>query len=143
MNNEETKRKMRDAAESILHRENYISPVSLLLEIGILKKKDYEEWRMGRVSYLERVCGVNLNKMSLIMAELKRFAMERSLKASTTAYKKWGKGKKIDLRFSKSGDLRIEQVYRTHYINSHKDEVIDDNESIKKCGGVLLWIGKS
>jgi len=33
MNNEETKQKVRGAAESILHRENYISPVGLLLEI--------------------------------------------------------------------------------------------------------------
>jgi len=127
MNNEETKQKVRGAAESILHRENYISPVGLLLEIGILTKKDYEEWRMGRVLYLERVCGVNLNKMSLIMAELKDFATGRNLKASTTAYKKWGKGKKVDLKFSKSGDLRIEQAYRTHYVNSFKDKVIDNN----------------
>ena len=121
MNNEETKQKVRSAAENILQREDYISPIGLLLEIGVLTKRDYEEWRMGRVLYLERVCGVNLNKMSLIMAELKSFAAGRSLKPSTTVYKKWGKGKRVDLKFSKSGDLRIEQAYRTHYVNLVRD----------------------
>ena len=127
MNNEETKHKVRIAAESILHRDNYVSPIGLLLEIGVLTKKDYEDWRMGRVPYLERVCGVNLKKMSLIMAELKSFAVGRSLQPSTTAYKKWGKGNKVDLKFSKSGDLRIEMTYRTHYVNLAKGPGIDDN----------------
>ena len=127
MNNEETIQKVRIAAENILHRDKYVSPVGLLLEIGILTKKDYEEWRMGRVPYLERVCSVNLKKMSLIMAELKNYAVGRKLKPSTTAYKKWGKGNKVDLKFSKSGDSRIEMAYRTHYVNLVKVSGIDDN----------------
>ena len=45
------KQKVRSAAENILQREDYISPIGLLLEIGVLTKRDYEEWRMGRVLY--------------------------------------------------------------------------------------------
>jgi hypothetical protein len=39
-------------------------------------------------------------------------------KASFTAYKKWGKGNKVDLRFSKSGDANIEKFYSTHFVSS-------------------------
>lgn len=116
MNDEELKIKVRCGAVNILQRDNFVSPTNLLLEIGVLTKEDYEEWRMGKVSYLEKVCHVNLRKMSLIMAEIRRFAVERNLRSSMTAYKKWGKGVKSDLSFSKSGDIKIEQAYRTHYV---------------------------
>lgn len=116
MNDAELKKRVRSAADNIYNRDNFISPVGLLLEIGVLTKSDYERWRMGRVPYLEQVCNVNLRKLSLIMAELRYIAVERKLRPSTTAYKKWGKGIKGDLRFSKSGDPKIELAYKTHYI---------------------------
>ena len=34
--------------------------------IGVLPKQKYEDWRFGRVDYLERVCTVNLRKLSFI-----------------------------------------------------------------------------
>jgi len=40
----------------------------------------------------------------------------RDLEKSYTAYKSWGKGAKLSLRFSKSGTPHIEQAYATHFI---------------------------
>lgn len=119
MNNQELENKVHSAAEHILSKENYISSIGLLLQLGILKKEDYEEWRKGKIPYLEKVCHVNLNKLSTIMAELRHIARERNLKPSETAYKKWGKGVKIDLQFSKSGNPNIERAYRTHYVKTN------------------------
>lgn len=116
MSNQELKNKVRSAADHILSKDNYISPIGLLLQLGILKKEDYEEWRKGNVPYLEKVCHVNLNKLSTIMAELRYIARDRNLKPSETAYKKWGKGVKRDLQFSKSGNPNIERAYQTHYV---------------------------
>ena len=49
----------------------YISPVDVLIKMDILSVKDYENWRFGRVPYLERVCKTNLNKLSLIIKEIR------------------------------------------------------------------------
>ncbi|MBS3976851.1 MAG: hypothetical protein KGZ75_09045 [Syntrophomonadaceae bacterium] len=117
MNKEELKHKVHDIASGTLKEKVYISPVELLMKIGVLSAKDYEDWRFGRVPYLEKVCKTNLRKLSFIMKELRTYALEKHLKPSWTAYNQWGvKGKKIPLRFSKSGDAVIEEAYATHYI---------------------------
>lgn len=36
-------------------RRGYAAPVDVLMEVGVLPKQKYEDWRSGRVDYLERV----------------------------------------------------------------------------------------
>ncbi|WP_092470030.1 hypothetical protein [Desulfotruncus arcticus] len=117
MNNEKLRKKVRRTAAEILAAEIVISPVDLLMRMGMLSKKDYEDWRMGKIPYLERVCRANLSKLGTAMKELKKFARENNLKPSITVYTKWGKGKKTLLRFSKSNNPAIEKAYSTHYVN--------------------------
>lgn len=124
MNNEELISKVRFAAYNILKTKAFVAPVDILMAVGVLDTADYENWRMGRVDYLERVCKVNLNKLSLIMDELRNHAQNNGLKPSLTAYHKWGKGKKIPLRFSKSGGVRIEEMYSTHFVSSTKQKLL-------------------
>jgi hypothetical protein len=38
----------------------------VLIAMGVLSKEQYEDWRRGRVPYLERVCQINLGKLSTI-----------------------------------------------------------------------------
>ena len=121
MSNEELKHKVHSIVSSILKEKNYISPVDPLMKIGVLSAKDYEDWRFGRVPYLEKVCKTNLSKLSFIMKELRAYALANHLKPSWTAYKQWGvKGTKIPLRFCKSGDSGIEEAYSTHYVANTK-----------------------
>jgi hypothetical protein len=117
MNNAELKKKVIATASSILREKDYISPVDMLIGTGMLTIKDYENWRCGRVPYLEKVCQANLGKLSLVMKELRSYAQQNNLKPSWTAYDQWGtKGRKIRLRFSKSGDPQIEEAYATHFV---------------------------
>ena len=117
MNKEDIKHKVHSIVSSTLKEKIYISPVELLMKIGVLSAKDYEDWRFGRVLYLEKVCKINLRKLSFIMKELRTYALENHLKPSWTAYNQLGvKGEKIPLRFSKSGDTVIEEAYATHYV---------------------------
>jgi hypothetical protein len=116
MNREELKKKVRVTAGSLLYTKGYISPVDLLIAMEKLSPKNYEDWRMGRIPYLEKVCETNLSKLTSIMKELRSYAHENGLKSSLTVYQKWGKGNKIRLRFSKSGIPQIEEAYATHYI---------------------------
>lgn len=97
------------------------TPVQVLMDLGVLAAADYERWRFGKVDYLERVCTVNLRKLSFIMKQVRSYASKNSLKPSFTFYKQWGlKGKKpaTKLRFSKNGDEYVERTYATHYISS-------------------------
>lgn len=103
----------------------YAAPVDVLMDIGVLPKKKYEEWRYGKVSYLESVCTVNLRKLSFIMYQMRSHAKKTDLKPSFCCYKQWGVKKKngqgrkpvLPLRFSKSGNPEIEKSYATHFVD--------------------------
>jgi hypothetical protein len=127
MNNQQLKTKVVQSADTILYQKGFIAPVDLLIEVGALTKQNYEAWRNGKVSYLEAVCTMNLSKLSLIMKELRSFANIKKLNPSSTVYNRWGKGPKTKLRFSKSGNEKIEKQYTTHYVRkvSNKDKVKD------------------
>jgi hypothetical protein len=116
MNDGELIAKVNSAMYTLVKSKGYAAPVDILIEIGVLSKADYENWRFGKTDYLERVCKVNLKKLSSINEAIRSYATKQALKPSWTDYRKWGKGENRDLRFSKSGDENIERSYATHYI---------------------------
>ena len=128
MNNQELKKKVNSAMYTLIKENGIASPAEVLISVGVLSKEDYERWRRGEVDYLERVCKINLSKLSTINSEIRAFARKCDLKPSRTFYKKWksvkGKGSSnvnpAKLRFSKSGNENIEQQYSTHYISQRK-----------------------
>ena len=93
----------------------FAAPVDVLMDIGVLDKKKYNDWRHGRVPYLEAVCTVNLHKLSEIMKVVRAYAAANGLKPSFTDYRQVG-SKDRKLRFSKSGNPAIEKAYATHYV---------------------------
>ena len=107
---------------TLIKDKGVASPAEVLITIGALSKEDYERWRNGKVDYLERVCKINLRKLSFVNHEIRVYAQKNDLKPSWTAYNKWGKGDHIRLRFSKSGDDNIEKQYATHYVSHRKVE---------------------
>jgi len=134
MNNIELKHKVRSVASNILKERIYISPVDMLMKIGVLSVKDYENWRFGRVPYLEKVCKTNLSKLSFMMKELRTYARQNHLKPSWTAYNQWGvKGRKIPLHFSKSGAPSIEQAYATHFVLTAKGDISDECSKLESA----------
>ncbi len=117
MNNKELEKKITAIINSLIYEKGYICSVDVLLRLDYLAQKDYQDWRLGRVPYLEKVCKVNLKKLSLTNKIIRNFAKQRQLKSSWTGYNQWGKNKRI-LVFSKSGDLSIEKLYATHFIDT-------------------------
>ena len=114
--------KVHSAVYHLIKNKGVASPAEVLIAIGVLSKEDYENWRFGRVDYLERVCKTDLRKLSFVNHEIRVYARKYDLKPSWTAYNKWGKGDNIRLRFSKSGDENIEKLYATHYVSRQKAE---------------------
>ncbi len=125
MNNIELTKRVRSAMFLQCRKRGYAAPVDVLMDIGVLPKNKYEDWRFGRVPYLESVCTVNLHKLSFIMHQIRAYAKSRDLKPSFTCYKQWGTKKKngqghrsvIQLRFSKSKNPEIEKWYATHFVD--------------------------
>ena len=86
-----------------------------------MSKENYEKWRVGKVAYLERVCVMNLHKLTTVRTEIKTYARKHGLKGSWTMYKQWkSKGRVLPLRFSKYGLEHREREYATHYVSGAK-----------------------
>ncbi len=120
MNREELDRKVKQIVLSSLEKMGYISSIDLLLELGVLNKASHDQWRNGKVPYLERVCSGSLSQLSFINSLMRTYAQQLKLTPSPTVYQSWGKGAKRPLRFSKTGERRVEEQYATHYIDRNR-----------------------
>ena len=104
-----------------IRARGYTAPVDVLLDIGFLDTKKYQDWRNGRVPCLEAVCNTNLHKLSEVLTVMRKLAIQNGWKTSVTDYRQWGAKSRV-LRFSKSGNPVLEKLYATHYIGK-KDSV--------------------
>jgi hypothetical protein len=104
------------AAEAALARRKFVTAIDVLCGMGLLEVAKLDLWRKGQVEYLERVIQGSLARISRAMASFRRWAREKGLKPSETVYLRKTRGRKLPLRFSKSGDPAIEKNYRTHYV---------------------------
>lgn len=118
------------AATTLFREKGYISIIDVLMAMGKVSKQDYEEWRFGRVPYLEKVIGMNLAKINVVMRTIQRNSERGGLKPSKTVYRLWGKGPKKLLRFSKSGDPNIEAAYSTSFVKANKSILSPPKRSI-------------
>lgn len=140
MNDGELIAKVDSAMYHQCRNRGYAVPVDVLMDIGVLSKEKYEDWRFGRVTYLEAVCNVNLRKLSLIMHRMRVYAKQKNLKPLFCYYKRWGVKKKngqghkpvIPLRFSKSGDPDIEKWYATHWVNGVRIAELKESKTEQK-----------
>lgn len=104
------------AVDGILRRGNVVAPVDVLVGMDLLTRGNVEDWRRGRVPYLERVIQCNLTRLGRLLRILRFHAHDLNLKPSCTAYMRWGKGPKQRLRFTKTGDPKVEDAYATHLV---------------------------
>ena len=116
MDRRELEKKLHPITSELFSKKGYISLIDVFIGLGYLSKNDVDEWRMKRIPYLEKCIKINLSKISFISKTVIENCKNGNLRESYTAYKSWGKGKKVDLRFSKSGNTDIEKSYSTHFL---------------------------
>jgi hypothetical protein len=104
------------AVDAILRHGKVVTPVDVLVGMGLLMPEQLEDWRRGRVPYLERVIHCNLTRLSRLLRILRFHAHDLKLVPSVTVYKRWGKGPKQLLRFTKTGDPTLEEAYARHFV---------------------------
>jgi hypothetical protein len=99
------------AAGAAFAQRKVVTPIDVLVGVGWLQPSLLEEWRKGRVPYLEAVVTAGLGKISKAMKYFRDWAQHSGLKPTETVYRR----RSHRLRFSKSGDENIERAYRTHW----------------------------
>lgn len=115
-NDKRLERRVVAAAEAALAARRFVTAIDVLLGLGWLPASGVQAWRTGRIPYLEAAVTANLSKISKAMGYFRRWAQQRGLKPSETAYVRRSPGRPA-LRFSKSGKPSIERAYRTHWVS--------------------------
>lgn len=91
------------------------------MRLGWLPPSGVDGWRQGRIPSLETAVTASLGKISTAMQALRRWAQQRGLDPSETAYVARARDRR-PLRFSVSGDPAIERAYRTHWVSRQMSE---------------------
>lgn len=104
------------ATQQILAQGKVVTAIDVLVRMTLLAPECLEDWRRGRVPYLEKVVNGNLTQLSRLLRILRFHAHDLNLVPSITVYKRWGKGSKQRLRFSKTGDAKLEEAYARHFV---------------------------
>ena len=115
-------------ADAVLARQQFVSAVDVLIDLGWLAPSHVDMWRQGRVESLEPLAQVNPTKITTAMAQLQRWAQDRGLKPSETDYF----ARTLDrrqLRFSVAGDAASERAYRTHWVSPDLPERAVERQS--------------
>jgi hypothetical protein len=105
------------AAEAALADHQYVSAIDVLTGMGLLQPSHVQDWRKGRLDFLERMIQGNLKKISLAMKTFRTWAHAKGLKPSETQYLRTTREGARNLQFSVSGDPSIEKSYRTHFVS--------------------------
>ena len=109
------------AAEAALAAQKYVSPVDVLVGIGWLDPGAVKRWQRGQVECLEGVIQTKLSRISEAMKLFRSWATAKGLLPSETHYVAKTPQRQT-LRFSRSGNPTIEQLYRTHWISGELSE---------------------
>jgi hypothetical protein len=121
----ENRRKLADrvaqAAQAALAARKYVSPIDVLIGIGWLDPGSERRWRQGQIDFLERGVQANLPRITEAMRLFQSWAAGKGLVPSETAYVARSPQRQA-LRFSKSGNPTIEQLYRTHWVSAELSE---------------------
>ena len=114
-----------NAVSACLLESNIIEPINIFVKLGYLKSENLVRWKNGEISALESSISCNLSKAGTILRILRYHAHDMNLIPKNTVYKHKGK----ILRFSKSGEEKIERAYSTalHKITKVPKGIIPEN----------------
>jgi hypothetical protein len=127
------------AVNNELKSQNFVAPTRVFISIGLLEAQDIDNWRKGRIPYLEKVIKCNLAKAGRILRILRFHAHDLNLKPSITVYRRKTSSGKIPLRFTKSGERNIEEAYSKHFVKLGKssgDNALNNERQVDYYDGV-------
>ena len=60
MNNKELEMKVKQFTSEPAYKKGYVCSVDVLIKLGYITEGDYQEWRFGKIPFLEKACQGNL-----------------------------------------------------------------------------------
>jgi hypothetical protein len=115
----------------ILSLKNEVKATDVFMNIGLLSKEDYHNWKMGKYEYLESKIIGNLSKLERILKIIQMHAHDLCLAKS---HEEIMYNKKA-LQYSKTCNPRIEDYYKAKYaIIGNKDKFIINKKELLEIG---------
>ena len=99
------------AVASILAGGKVVAPTEVLVRMELLRAEDVEAWRFGRISFLERVIGGDLERLSRLLRVLAFHCHDLNLVATPTVYTSTGRPPHLPLRFTKNREETLEKRF--------------------------------
>jgi hypothetical protein len=106
------------AAEAALSRQQYVSAIDVLCGMGLLAATHVDDWRKGRIDFLERVMRGSFWKITSSLSIFRDWAHEKGLHPSETEYVRTTRAGTTRLQFTQAADPDAEKTYRTHYFSA-------------------------
>jgi hypothetical protein len=104
------------AAEQVLARQKYVTPVDVCVAIGWLPSVHLDSWRQGRVGALDEVLPVARQKQDDLLGSLEHWAVGKGLKQSEASYIAATRDRR-ELRFTTDGTAGAERAWRAQWIS--------------------------
>lgn len=108
-------------AQAALDERGFVTAIDVLVGMGWLAPRRVDEWRQGRIAYLEAAVEAGAGKVSTATRHFHGWARRSGLKPSETEYIARTRGRET-LRFTKSGNGEVERAYRTHWVSPQLSE---------------------
>src|SRR5581483_6583582 len=106
------------AAEHALARKGFVSTIDILLGLNFISQTGLHEWKIGKFAFFESLIQGNPRRVEYALECFQRWVTHKKLTISMSVYRSVGTVNKKELRFSKTGNPKIEEAYRTHYVSS-------------------------
>ena len=120
------------AVDEIMVKSKFVTPIEVFVHMKLLSREGIEDWRRGRVLYLEKVIQCNLAKASRILRLLRFHTHDLNFSPSQSVYRRKVRGRRIPLRFSKTGDPNLEEAYSRHFISPELKNNVAVKHSIER-----------
>lgn len=105
-----------EIVNELLAEGECVRPLDVLVRLEILEAAQIDEWRAGRLPYLERGIRAGLARVARLLDLLQHHALSLGLEPQLGKYQRRANGRKVPLRFSKRGDRASEEAYARHFV---------------------------
>jgi hypothetical protein len=116
----ERRRKLTDrvvgAAEAALAAQGFVAAIDVLGGLGWIDWGTVRRWRTGQIECLESAIQTSPARLSEAMELFRSWAVAKGLVASEVDYVA-RTPQRPPLQFSRSGDVALERLYRTHWVS--------------------------
>lgn len=118
------------AAEQVLQNQRYLSALEVLMTLGWLQYSYVEDWKRGKIPYLEPMIQGSLEKRKVALKYFHAWAAEKDLILHQMRYIARVRESNKLLQFSEKGDTTTEDSYQNYYFSSALSEKAQ--EKLKK-----------